>query len=283
MNRNSKSQVVTDYERIAKAIAYIQRHANSQPPLENIARAAGLSPYHFQRMFGRWAGTTPKRYLQVLTLERAKKLLLDSKSLLETSESVGLSSGSRLYDHFVQLEAVTPGEFKREGEGIVIEYGIGDTPFGPAFVGMTERGICSFEFVDRKISPHLASLESAWPKAKRRENQRRVLATLKELFKKQGRPKRPIPVLVHGTNFQVNIWKALLRIPPGSVTSYGQLAGAIGSPRGARAVGSAMGDNPVAYLIPCHRVIRQSGAIGDYHWGSVRKQALLAWEAAQLD
>ena len=274
---------MSDYERIAEAIMFITQRVSSQPTLDEIAKHVHLSPYHFQRLFSRWAGVTPKRFLQVLTLEQAKKLLLESSSMLETSESVGLSSGSRLYDHFVQLEAVTPGEFKRKGEGMVIEYGVGDTPFGPAFVGMTERGICSFEFVDRKINPHLARLESAWPKAEKQKNQRRVLATLKELFKKQGRPERPIPVLVHGTNFQVNIWKALLRIPPGSVTSYGQLAGAIGSPRGARAVGSAMGNNPVAYLIPCHRVIRQSGAIGDYHWGSVRKQALLAWEAAQLD
>ena len=274
---------MSDYDRIAKAIAYIHRYAYSQPTLENIARASGLSPYHFQRMFGRWAGTTPKRFLQALTLERAKKLLRDSNSLLETSESVGLSSGSRLYDHFVQLEAVTPGEFKRRGEGVVIEYGIGDTPFGPAFVGMTERGICSFEFVDGKIKPHLANLESAWPKAGMRENNQVVSTMLKSLFEKSANADKPIHVLVHGTNFQVNVWKALLRIPPGSVTSYGQVAAVIGSPRAARAVGSAIGDNPVAFLIPCHRVIRQSGAIGEYHWGSVRKQALLAWEAAQLE
>jgi len=283
MKRSSKTQALSDYERIAQAIAYIQRHANSQPTLEAIASASGLSPYHFQRLFGRWAGTTPKRFLQVLTLERAKDLLRESSSLLETSASVGLSSGSRLYDHFVQLEAVTPGEFKRMGEGVIIEYGVGGTPFGPAFVAMTERGICSFEFVDGKIQPHLAHLESAWPKAEIREKTRLVSTTLNDLFKREARAGRPVPVLVHGTNFQVNVWKALLRIPPGSMTSYGQVASMIGLPRAARAVGSAIGDNPVAYLIPCHRVIRKSGAIGDYHWGGVRKQALLAWEAAQRE
>ena len=283
MKQSRKIQPVSDYDRIARAIAYIQRYAKSQPSLEKIASVSGLSPYYFQRMFGRWAGTTPKRYLQVLTLERAKDLLRNSNSLLDTSELVGLSSGSRLYDHFVQLEAMTPGEFKRLGEGVMIEYGIGDTPFGPAFLGITGRGICSFEFVDGKLQPHLARLKSVWPHATLSESNRKIASTLKGLFGRESRPDRPVPVLVRGTNFQVNVWKALLRIPCGSMRSYGQLAAAIGAPRAARAVGTALGDNPVAYLIPCHRVIQQSGAIGEYHWGRVRKQALLAWEAAQLE
>jgi len=281
MKPSTKSQ--SDYERIAKAIAYIQRNAANQPTLEKIARVTGLSPYHFQRLFQRWAGTTPKRFLQVLTLERAKKLLLDSGSMLETSDSVGLSSGSGLYEHVVQLEAVTPGEFKRMGEGIVIEYGVGPTPFGPAFVGITERGICSFEFVDRSPGQHVKMLKAAWPKAEVRENERKITGILKKLFTSTGGSSNPVHVLVRGTNFQVNVWKALLRIPAGSTTSYGQVARAIGSPRAARAVGSAVGDNPVAFLIPCHRVIQQSGALGDYHWGSVRKQALLAWETAHSE
>ena len=283
MKQGTKSQSLSDYDRIAKAIAYIQKNTGNQPTLEKIARATGLNPYHFQRLFQRWAGTTPKRFLQVLTLERAKKLLLDSSSMLETSESVGLSSGSRLYDHFVQLEAVTPGEFKRRGEGINIEWGIGPTPFGPAFVGITERGICSFEFVDGSPGQHVKKLKAAWPKAEIRDNERKIAGILKKLFTKPGGSNIPVHVLVRGTNFQVNVWKALLRIPAGSTTSYGQVASAIGSPKAARAVGSAIGDNPVALLIPCHRVIQQSGALGGYHWGSVRKQALLAWETAHLD
>jgi len=283
MRTIGKTRALTDYDRIAKAIAYIQRHASRQPSLEQIAKAAGLSPYHFQRLFGRWAGTSPKRFLQVLTLERAKQLLLDSASLLETSERVGLSSGSRLYDHFVQLEAMTPGEFKRQGDGVLIEYGVGVTPFGQAFVGITERGICSIEFVDGKVEKHLKHLVSMWPKAELRENTKRISRTLDQLFSQAADAKQPVPVLVRGTNFQVNVWKALLRIPPGEMTSYGQVANAIGSPRAARAVGSAIGSNPVACLIPCHRVIQQSGALGDYHWGSVRKHALLAWESAQFE
>ena len=274
---------MSDYDRIAKAITYIQQNTGNQPTLEEIARAAGLSPYHFQRLFQKWAGTTPKRFLQVLTLEGAKKLLLDSRSLLETSNSVGLSSSSRLYDHFVQLEAVTPGEFKRKGEGIVIEYGFGPTPFGTAFVGTTDRGICSFEFADGKPEQHVKKLRAAWPNAEVRENGAKISELLKTLFDRAPGSNRPVRVLVGGTNFQVNVWKALLRIPTGGVTSYGQVAVAIGSPRAARAVGTAMGDNPIAYLIPCHRVIQQSGALGEYHWGNVRKQAMLAWEAAQLD
>jgi AraC family transcriptional regulator of adaptative response/methylated-DNA-[protein]-cysteine methyltransferase len=283
MNTSAKPRPPSDYDRIAKAIAYIHRSANRQPSLEQIAKATGLSPYHFQRIFSRWAGTTPKRYLQVLTLEHAKQLLMDSSSLLQASETVGLSSGSRLYDHFVQLEAVTPGEFKRKGEGLTIEYGIGETPFGTAFIGSTERGICSLEFVDGNIDSHLQHLEAAWPKADLCENKRLTVTMLGKLFGPSQDSDRSIRVLVRGTNFQVNVWKALLRIPPGKITSYGQLAAAIGSPRAARAVGSAIGDNAVACLIPCHRVIQQSGALGDYHWGNVRKHALLAREAAHLD
>lgn len=283
MKTSSKSRSPSDYERIAEAIAFIHHNAIRQPSLEQIAKATGLSPYHFQRLFSRWAGTTPKRYLQVLTLEHAKRLLLDSGSSLQASESVGLSSGSRLYDHFVQLEAVTPGEFKRRGEGLTIEYGTGETPFGPAFIASTERGICSFEFVDGKIDSHLQRLEAAWPKATLQENKRLIARMLGQMFGPGRDTKQPIRVLVRGTNFQVNVWKALLRIPAGNITSYGQLAAAIGSPRAARAVGSAIGDNAVAYLIPCHRVIQQSGALGEYRWGSVRKHALLVCEAANFD
>jgi len=283
MTSKRANQAASDFDRIAKAIGYIQRYSSQQPTLEKIAQASGLSPYHFQRLFQRWAGTTPKRFLQVLTLEHAKNVLLDSSSMLETSATVGLSSGSRLYDHFVQLEAVTPGEYKRKGEGMLIEYGSGQTPFGPAFIGVTERGICCFEFIDRTPAKNLRNLVALWPNANIREHQGRAKKVLDAIFSKTAKDACPLPVLVRGTNFQVSVWRALLRIPSGQVTSYGQVAEAIGSPRAARAVGTAVGDNPVAVLIPCHRVIRQSGALGDYHWGSVRKHMLLAREAAQND
>jgi len=165
MTSKRANQAASDFDRIEKAISYIQRNSSRQPTLEEIAQASGLSPYHFQRLFQRWAGTSPKRFLQVLTLEHAKRVLLESTSMLDTSATVGLSSGSRLYDHFVQLEAVTPGEFKRKGEGMVIDYGTGQTPFGPAFVGLTERGICCLEFVDRAQAKNLRNLVALLPNA----------------------------------------------------------------------------------------------------------------------
>jgi AraC family transcriptional regulator of adaptative response/methylated-DNA-[protein]-cysteine methyltransferase len=275
---------MSDYDRIAEAISFIASQVNSQPSLEEIAAHVHLSPFHFQRLFSRWAGVTPKRFLQVLTLERAKQLLGESKPLLEVSDSLGLSSGSRLYDHFVHLEAVTPGEYKMGGMGLTIEHAVHDTPFGNAFIAITPRGICSFAFLERaEADGHLAGLHKNWPHAMVHENRQRTLAVIKTMFGEKRKSDRPVSLHVSGTNFQISVWKALLQIPPAKVASYTQIATAIGHPGSARAVGQAVGANPVAILIPCHRVIQQSGKLGGYHWGETRKQAIHAWEVARYE
>lgn len=275
---------MSDYERIAEAIAFISAHVPSQPGLDEIAAHLHLSPFHFQRLFCRWAGVTPKRYLQVLTLERAKQLLDESRSLLDVSDTLGLSSGSRLHDHFVQLEAVTPGEYKRGGAGLSIGHAVHDTPFGKAFIAITDRGVCSLEFLAHAdAGGHLIDLRKKWPAARVQENRRQTLAVIQAMFSGESKPDRPLSLHVAGTNFQISVWKALLRIPPATVASYAQVAAAIGHPNSARAVGQAVGANPVAFLIPCHRVIRQSGRLAGYHWGETRKQAIHAWESARQE
>jgi len=273
---------MSDYERIAEAISFITNRVNNQPTLNEIAAHMHMSPFHFQRLFCRWAGVTPKRFLQVLTLERAKQLLIEFKPLLEVSDSIGLSSGSRLYDHFVKLEAVTPGEYKSGGMGLDIEYAVHDTPFGKAFIAITSRDICNFSFLEySKIEELLAELSKKWRHAVLRENKQLTRDTINTMFDGTIKPDRPLSLHVSGTNFQINVWKALLQIPPAAVTSYSQVANAIGLPRAARAVGHAVGSNPVAFLIPCHRVIQQSGKLGGYHWGETRKHAIHAWEEAR--
>ena len=274
---------MTDYDRIAQAIAFISSRVKEQPELAEIAAHLHMSPFHFQRMFSRWAGVTPKRYLQILTLAHAKRLLGESRSVLEVADTVGLSSGSRLYDHFVQMEAVTPGEFKLRGAGLAIEYGVHETPFGLAFLAATPRGICKLVFVDnRDIQVPLTELSEQWPCAMIQENQQLVGDLLAGVFSSQKPVDRPLSLYVSGTNFQINVWKALMQIPSGKVASYSHIATAIGHPTAARAVGMAAGANPVAFLIPCHRVIQQSGKLGGYHWGINRKHAIHAWETAQM-
>lgn len=275
---------MSDYDRIAEAIGFISSRLKSQPTLNEVAAHLHLSPFHFQRLFCRWAGVTPKRFLQVLTLERAKQLLSEAKPLLEVSDSLGLSSGSRLYDHFIHLEAVTPGEYKMGGAGLTIEYAVHDTPFGKAFIATTPRGICSFTFLEHaEIDRELTGLHKKWPHALVHENHQQTLVVIKAMFGAEKRLKLPLSLHVSGTNFQISVWKALLQIPPATVTSYSQVAAAIGHANAARAVGTAIGANPVALLIPCHRVIQQSGKLGGYHWGETRKQAIHTWESARYE
>lgn len=277
---------MNDYERIASAIDYIAHSVDSQPSLKEISAHLHLSQYHFQRLFCRWTGVTPKRFLQVLTVERAKQLLAESKSLLDVSHSLGLSSGSRLYDHFVQLEAVTPGEFKKKGLGLVIEYGVHDTPFGKAFIAATQKGICALSFVDAsEVKDNLQELQKKWPDAGISESPESTFKIIRAVFDKPISMDRQDPISLHvsGTNFQVSVWKALLQIPSAAVVSYSQVASAIGAPKAARAVGTAVGANPVALLIPCHRVIRESGQLGGYHWGETRQQAIHVWESARYE
>ena len=273
---------MSDYDRIAEAISFMVSRVNSQPTLQETAEHLHLSPFHFQRLFSRWAGVTPKRFLQALTLERAKLLLNESKPILEVSDSLGLSSGSRLYDHFVHLEAVTPGEYKTGGAGLTIEYAVHDTPFGKAFIATTPRGVCTFSFLgNRDFDEHLTGLAKKWPRAKLCENCKGTGAVIHAMFGEIKTLDRPVSLHVSGTNFQVSVWKALLRIPSAKVVSYSNVAAAIGHPRSARAVGLAVGANPVALLIPCHRVIQQSGKLGGYRWGEPRKQAIHVWESAR--
>jgi len=279
---------MSDYERIAEAISFITSRIHRQPTLEDIAAHLHLSPFHFQRLFCRWAGVSPKRFLQILTVERAKQLLTESKSLLEVSDSLGLSSGSRLYDHFVHLEAVTPGEHKNGGTELLIEYAIHMTPFGRIFIAITSRGICKLSFLDYnnidsdlEIDDHLEGLNNKWPLATVRENHKKAINIVAAMFETNIKLDRPLSLYVTGTNFQISVWKALLRIPAGAVVSYTQIARAVGRPRSARAVGSAIGANPAAFIIPCHRVIQQSGKLGGYHWGETRLHAIHAWEAAR--
>lgn len=275
---------MSDYARISDAIAFIASQVERQPTLDEIAAHVHLSPFHFQRLFSRWAGVTPKRYLQVLTLERAKALLHESRSLLEVADTLGLSSGSRLYDHFVQLEAVTPGEYKQRGAGLVIDHGVHDTPFGQAFVALTPRGVCNFSFLDDQApQAPLTTLAQRWPGAELREAPSRTQEVIHTMFDGSKTPDRPISLHVSGTNFQISVWRALLEIPPARVVSYVQVASAIGNPKAARAVGLAVGANPVALMIPCHRVIQQNGKLGGYHWGETRKQAIHVWEAARYE
>lgn len=275
---------MSDYARIADAIRFIASQVARQPTLDEIAAHVHLSPFHFQRLFSRWAGVTPKRYLQVLTLERAKALLQESRPLLEVADTLGLSSGSRLYDHFVQLEAVTPGEYKQRGAGLVIDHGVHDTPFGKAFVALTQRGVCNFSFLDDQApEAPLAALAQRWPAAELREAPSRTQSVIHTMFDGSKTPDRPLSLHVSGTNFQISVWRALLQIPPAKVVSYAQVASAVGNPKAARAVGLAVGANPVALMIPCHRVIQQNGKLGGYHWGETRKQAIHAWEAARYE
>ena len=269
---------MSDYDRIAKAIAYITTNVTAQPTLDDVAAHVHLSPFHFQRLFSRWAGTTPKRFLQVLTLELGKKLLEESGSLLEVSDKLGLSSSSRLHDHFVQLEAVTPGEYRAKGKDLVIEYGEHDTAFGRIFVAQTPRGVCRAAFTDEDdAETQLEVLRKTWPLATYKNSVKNTAAVASFLASAES-PDRPLSLHVAGTNFQVAVWRALLRIPMASAVTYSQIAEAVGSPRAVRAAGTAIGANPVAFLIPCHRVIQQSGALGGYRWGLERKQAMQAWE-----
>lgn len=276
---------MSDYDRIEKAMAYMVNRATEQPSLAEVAAHIHLSPYHFQRLFCRWAGTTPKRFLQVLTLERGKKLLDESRSLLDVSHELGLSGSSRLHDHFVQIEAVTPGEYKNRGKQLNIEYGLHSTPLGPMFVAVTSRGVCRAEFVNfNSVDALLDDLHNAWPLSSITENIISTRYAIDAFFgtnvtSGQG----PLSLHVAGTNFQIAVWRALLKIPPGAVASYVQVAAMLGAPKAARAVGNAIGANPVALLIPCHRVIQQSGALGGYRWGPAKKLMAQTWENITLE
>ncbi len=279
----SSEATSADYRRVERAVLFLEQHGDRQPSLDEVAEVMGLSPHHCHRLFARWAGTTPKRFLQFLTAEHAKRALRESRSVLDAAFEAGLSSPGRLHDLMVTLEAVSPGEFRTGGAGLVIRWGVHETPFGDCLVAATARGICALEFLaGRPAAEAVEELAANWPAA---ELQRQPAATeplVGRIFPAgAASPSGAFHLLVRGTNFQLRVWQALLRIPAGAVTSYGDLARRLGKPGAARAVGGAVGRNPVSYLIPCHRVVREATGLGHYRWGAARKHALLAWEAAR--
>jgi len=284
MHNGDMTQAALDYQRIAKAISFLSAHALEQPHLATVARAAHLSEFHFQRVFTRWVGISPKRFLQFLTVEHAKQQLLDAKAVLDVALDSGLSGPSRLHDLFVSGEAVTPGEFKSAGAGIEIHYGFHPTPFGECLLGVTGRGVCWLSFLnDENRSAALDEFKAHWHGAEISENPTGTSSITRRIFSSvRDNSGRPLGVLLMGTNFQIKVWQALLNIPAGTVTTYHAIGERIGASRAARAVGGAVGHNVIAYLIPCHRVIRQSGLLGGYRWGQERKRAMLGWEAARV-
>jgi AraC family transcriptional regulator of adaptative response/methylated-DNA-[protein]-cysteine methyltransferase len=270
-----------DYRRIARAIDFIRSQAGSQPSLAEVAAAIGLSPFHLQRLFSRWAGISPKRFLQALTVEHAKARLRDRADVLTATLDVGLSSPGRLHDLFVALEAMTPGEYKERGAGLAIRHGFGPTPLGTCFVASTGRGICALEFADSPSdrAEITSRFQREWSQARRQEDPGAAAATLARVFARGSRPAQPLSVLVRGTNFQIQVWRALLEIPRGTATTYLGVARQIGRPTATRAVAGAVAANRVGILIPCHRVLRHDGRLGGYRWGETRKLAALLWES----
>lgn len=275
-----------NYNRIAAAIEFISKNVKNQPELEDVAAAVHLSPFHFQRLFTDWVGISPKRFLQYLTTDFLKSKLHETDNLAQAADLAGLSSPSRVYDLFTTLEAMTPAEFRNGGTALNIFYGFHETPFGECLLAATERGVCKLTFVNEESKQlEINQLQSIWQNAQLVENQELTATYVAQIFrtpqyKSTENPK--IHLLVSGTNFQVKVWEALLKIPFGGLTTYQKIADMIGSPKAVRAVGTAVGNNPIAYLIPCHRVIRKEGILGQYHWGEVRKKAIVGYEMAQL-
>jgi AraC family transcriptional regulator of adaptative response/methylated-DNA-[protein]-cysteine methyltransferase len=273
-----------EYRRIEKAIHFLEKNFRRQPDLKEVARQVGLSEYHFHRLFSRWAGVSPKRFLQFLTADYARRLLRESANVLDAAHETGLTGPGRLHDLIVNVYAMTPGELKEEGAGLTIRFGVHPSPFGDCLVAVTDRGICAVSFLSVERGREAREkLETRWSRATFRKSQ----AGTKDVANRIFGPSRwkngsPLSVIVRGTNFQVKVWEALVRIPPGCAVSYEQVATRIGAPAGARPVGSAVARNPVAFLIPCHRVIRKTGDFGEYGSGSARKKAILAWEAAHF-
>lgn len=265
-----------DYQRVEQAIAYIIEHRSSQPELEEIADNIGLSPFHTQRLFSRWAGVSPKRFLSYLTIEHAKQKLEESASVFDAALDSGLSGPSRLYDLMVSVEAMTPGEYKTQGSSITIHYGQADTPFGAALVLMSDRGLCGLEFIRDDFAALLDAAKQRWPLSNFKKDQNRA----KEMASRFFLEGQAVPILMKGTPWQLQVWSALLRIPPGVITSYGQIAEQVCTRKASRAVGTAVAANHIGYVVPCHRVLRATGLFKRYRWGAPRRWAMLAKESA---
>jgi AraC family transcriptional regulator of adaptative response/methylated-DNA-[protein]-cysteine methyltransferase len=272
--------MISDFERIAAAISYLKENFRSQPTLEMIAQQVNLSPFHFQKMFSDWAGVSPKKFVQYLSIEYAKNILKEKQAtLFDTALETGLSGTGRLHDLFITIEGMTPAEFKNGGETLAINYSFSETPFGNVIVASTAKGICYLAFYDEEQIA-FAQLQRLFPKAVYRLMSDLHQANAIRFFGKDGSDLNALKLHLKGTPFQVKVWEALLKIPMGKLVTYSTIAGSISHVKASRAVGSAVGDNPVAFLIPCHRVIRSTGEFGDYHWGAVRKSAMIGWEAS---
>jgi AraC family transcriptional regulator of adaptative response/methylated-DNA-[protein]-cysteine methyltransferase len=273
-----------DYDVVRRAIGHIRGHWREQPEIEAIAEAAGVTPTELHHLFRRWAGLTPKAFLQALTLDGARQLLRDSASVLDAAYEVGLSGPGRLHDLFVTHEAMSPGEWKTGGEGLTIRFGFHPSPFGSALVMATERGLAGLAFADPGEEPAaLADMKRRWPRATYVEDSARTAVVAKRIFdQSQWRPSEPLRVVLIGTDWEVRVWEALMQIPMGRLVTYSDIAGKVRSPAAARAVGAAVGKNPVSFVVPCHRVVGKSGELTGYHWGITRKRAMLGWEAGQV-
>jgi len=273
-----------DFDRIAKAIDFISKNIKAQPSLEEVAEIVHLSPYHFQRMFTDWAGVSPKKFLQFLTIEYAKKVLDNSasKTLAETAEQTGLSTTSRLHDLFVNIEGMTPGEYKNSGENLAIRYSLRNSQFGDYLIASTGKGISNLYFFDGEEKSVIQDLKASWINASITEGTDEDQAKVARFFANDFTDAEKIKLHLKGTEFQIKVWEALLKIPQGVLTSYGQIAGSMNQANASRAVGTAIGSNPVGFIIPCHRVIKSVGGIGEFRWGSHRKKAMIGWEASQL-
>lgn len=273
---------MNDYERVSRIIKYLGDHFRQQPNLESLAKHMGLSPFHFHRLFRRWAGTTPKNFVQHLTALEAGRLLRKGTPVLDTALDVGLSGPARLHDLCVNLEAASPGEIRSGGEGWLISAGFCATPFGEALIASGPRGVCKLSFITGKESRKLewSAARNLWPHAKfqRDDDVAKAIANSIFLARRGNTSSEPLMLHVKGTAFQMKVWRALIEIPVGEVRSYNKVAQEIESPQGARAVGAAVGSNPIGFAIPCHRVIHSTGSVGNYHWGSDRKKVILAWE-----
>jgi AraC family transcriptional regulator of adaptative response/methylated-DNA-[protein]-cysteine methyltransferase len=278
------SSSAADYDVVRRAIAHIRGNWRTQPEIEQIAEAAGVTPTELHHLFRRWAGLTPKAFLQALTLDSARNLLRDSASVLDASYEVGLSGPGRLHDLFVTHEAMSPGEWKTGGEGLTVYYGFHPALFGTALVMATDRGLCGLAFADPgEEKAAIADMRGRWPRANYVEDSARTAPLCARIFdKKLWREDRPLRVVLIGTDFEVRVWETLLRVPMGRATTYSDIANHIGKPKAPRAVGAAVGKNPISFVVPCHRVIGKSGELTGYHWGLTRKRAMLGWEAGTV-
>jgi AraC family transcriptional regulator of adaptative response/methylated-DNA-[protein]-cysteine methyltransferase len=276
-----KTQQEIDYQRIADAIAYFRNNFKSQPSLDDVAEHIHVSPFHFQRMFKEWAGVTPKQFLQYLSIEHAKQLIKDSDTnVLTTAFETGLSGGGRLYDLFVKVEGMTPGEYRNGGEHLQINYSFADTPFGKVIVASTAKGICHMAFVDETEAAAFDDLKQKFPNAQYKQLVDMIQQNALFIFSQDWSRLDEVKLHLKGTPFQIKVWETLLTVPPGGLTTYASLAKKTGFPTATRAVASAVAGNPIAFLIPCHRVIKSSGEFGQYHWGGIRKSAMIGWESA---